>query len=83
MTDGATTEEIDVTSGLKRGYTLISTLSRGYTSISTSINLVIEEWRKRYKPFGVEVLYTLVWREDGWRVNKEASENSSNGATVC
>ena len=49
--DGATTPEIEVTNGLRQGCTIAPTLFNLY------FNFVIELWRKRSQPFGVEVHY--------------------------
>ena len=48
---GSTTPEIQVTNGLTQGCTIAPTL------FNLFFNLVIEQWRKRCQPFGVEILY--------------------------
>ena len=49
--DGATTAEIDVNNGLRQGCTIAPTLFNLY------FNYVIEQWRKRSQPFGMDVHY--------------------------
>ena len=49
--DNASTPEIEVTNGLRQGCTIAPTLFNLY------FNLVMDQWRKRVQPFGVEVLY--------------------------
>lgn len=49
--DGSTTLVIEVNNGQRQGCTIAPTLFNRY------FNLVVEEWRKRCQPFGVEVMY--------------------------
>ena len=49
--EGSTTLVIEVNNGLRQGCKVAPSLFNLY------FNLVIEEWRKRCQPFGVEVMY--------------------------
>ena len=62
--DGTTTPEIEVTNGLRQGCTIAPTLFNLY------FNFVMELWRKRSKPFGVEVHYKCGGRLVGERTSR-------------
>ena len=49
--DGTNSPGIEVTNGLRQGCTIAPTLFNLY------FNVVVEEWRRRCQPLGVEVLY--------------------------
>ena len=70
--DGATTQEIEVTNGLRQGCTIAPTPFNLY------FNFVIELWCKRSQPFGVEVHYKcggkLVGDRTRWPLKTTATE---------
>ena len=62
--DGATSPGIQVTNGLRQGCTIAPTLFNLY------FNLVVEEWRRRCQPLGVEVLYKFGGKLVGERTRR-------------
>ena len=62
--NGATTDSIDVTNGLRQGCTIAPTLFNLY------FNLVIAEWRRRCGCFGAEVLYKCAGKLVGERTRR-------------
>ena len=61
---GSTTPEIQVTNGFRQGCTIAPTL------FNLFFNLVIEQWRKRCQPFGVEILYKCGGKLVGERIRR-------------
>ena len=61
---GATSPGIQVTNGLRQGCTIAPTLFNLY------FNLVVEEWRRRCQPLGVEVLYKFGGKLVGERTRR-------------